>query len=225
MLRLDHISKRFRGPHGAVAALTDVSLTLERGVCAAIRGPSGSGKTTLLLVAGMLLKPSQGDVIVADQRPYAWTSERRSAFRAAQIGFVFQQFHLLPYLSIWDNVRTPLVARPGGGAPTERDALNARAQALIEQFGLAARARHVPAALSTGERQRAALARALLLEPALLLADEPTGNLDRENGALVLAALHDYAVQGHAVLLVTHDPEAAQTAQRQWRMADGRLET
>jgi ABC-type lipoprotein export system ATPase subunit len=217
MLTLNDIRKTFAGPSGQVCAVDGVSLVVKAGEFIAVRGPSGCGKSTLLLAAGALQRPDAGQISVAGQDPYALSSEARARFRAANIGFVFQQFHLVPFLDVLDNVLTPSLALPQPDAP-------ARARKLLEQFGLGPRLRHVPAALSTGEKQRTALARALLNSPKLLLADEPTGNLDEENGRNVLGILADYARNGGAVLLVTHDPKVAGFASRILQMKDGRLE-
>jgi putative ABC transport system ATP-binding protein len=207
MLQICHVSKSYRGPHGGVPALVDFSLAVGAGEFIAVRGPSGCGKTTLLLAAGGLLRPDTGQVVVAGQDLYRLTPEARARFRSSHIGFVFQQFHLVPYLSVRDNILTPSLAHATAGAEQ-------RAGDLMEQFGLAHRAAHVPAQLSTGERQRAALARALLPKPHLLLADEPTGNLDQNNGNAVLTHLKEFAREGGAVLLVTHDVRAAEFADR-----------
>ena len=207
MLEVRSLSKSFRGPGETVCALADFSLTVAAGEFVAVQGPSGCGKTTLLLAAGGLLQPDRGQVVVAGTDLYALPEEERARIRAAAIGFVFQQFHLVPYLSVLDNVRAPALARQ---TPDARQ----RAEQLIEQFGLGHRLHHVPAELSTGERQRTALARALLNRPKLLLADEPTGNLDRESGRAVLGHLADFAQAGGAVLLATHDPRAAEYAHR-----------
>jgi ABC-type lipoprotein export system ATPase subunit len=193
-----------------------ISLTVAPGEFVAVQGPSGCGKTTLLLAAGGLLQPSSGLVLVNGQDPYALSPEDRARFRAAHLGFVFQQFHLIPYLSVLDNVLAPCIALPPAGAGD-------RACELIAHFGLEDRALHVPAELSTGERQRVALARALLNRPKLLLADEPTGNLDRDNARIVLGYLAEFAKSGGAVLLVTHDAAAAEFAQRTLRLIEGRL--
>jgi ABC-type lipoprotein export system ATPase subunit len=195
----------------------DISLAVGTGEFVAIQGPSGCGKTTLILVAGALLQPTHGQVLIDGQNPYFLSHEKRATFRAATIGFVFQQFHLIPYLSVLDNILAPSLARNVAGA-------GQRAQELLTQFGLEPRARHLSADLSTGERQRTALARALLTRPKLLLADEPTGNLDQENGALVLRCLADFARSGGTVLLVTHDPRAAEYADRIVKMNRGKLE-
>lgn len=216
MLRIENISKAFRSSQGEVRALDGISLHLEKGGFLAIRGPSGCGKSTLLLAAGGLLRPDSGRVLVENRDVYAMSPEQRSRLRATTVGFVFQRFHLVPYLSVLDNVLAPSLAGGNGD-------LRSRATELIEQFALGARMRHFPSQLSTGERQRAALARAMLNSPKLLLADEPTGNLDPENGLIVLKCLSDFAANGGAVLLVTHDPEAAKFALETMEMSAGRM--
>jgi len=216
MLSVHNLSKSYPGPDGAVQALADVSLEVARGELVVVRGPSGSGKTTLLLAAGGLLAPDSGVVEVDGKKPYALDPDERAALRAAAVGFVFQQFHLVPYLSVLDNVLAPTLA---GNVP---DAGH-RARELIEAVGLADRADHLPGALSTGERQRVALARAFLNRPALLLADEPTGNLDEQNAATVLKHLADFAGNGGAVLLVTHDVFAEELPHRTLHLKAGRL--
>ncbi|MFI5379143.1 MAG: ABC transporter ATP-binding protein [Tepidisphaerales bacterium] len=207
MLRLDAVSKTYTGPQGCVYAVAGLTLHIQPGEFVAVRGPSGCGKTTLLLMAGALLRPDAGTVQVSEANPYAMPSEARARFRAAQIGFVFQQFHLVPYLSVLENVLAASLALPAEDAPQ-------RAAELVERFGLRDRAHHVPAQLSTGERQRTAMARALLNRPKLLLADEPTGNLDAASGKMVLDAMAEFAAAGGAMLLVTHDDRAAGYAQK-----------
>ena len=167
-------------------------------------------------MAGSLLAPDQGTVRIEGEDPARLSPEARARFRAAKIGFVFQQFHLVPYLSVEENVLAPALATPSAEA-------GGRARELIARFGLANRAHHRPAELSTGERQRTAMARALLNRPQLLLADEPTGNLDRENGDIVLRCLREFAQSGGAVLLVTHDPSLATHPDRFLRLQEGRL--
>jgi len=216
VLSISNLVKTYRRAGKEVRAVDGVALAVAPGEFVAVQGPSGCGKTTLLLVAGGLLRPDGGRVAVGGDDPYALSAEGRARFRAARIGFVFQQFHLVPYLSVLDNVLVPSLAeaRPGAAA---------RARGLVERFGLGPRADHRPGELSTGERQRVALARALLNEPRLILADEPTGNLDRASAAVVLDHLAEFAKADGAVLLVTHDPWAAQRATRQVRMETGRL--
>lgn len=207
MLDIRNVSKSYAGPAGPVRALVDVSLHVGSGEFVAVRGPSGSGKTTLLLAAGGMLRPDRGHVVLGGQDLYQLSAERRARLRASAIGFVFQQFHLVPYLSVLDNILAPALAQPGRQ-------LRERALELAGHFGLSHRLGHVPGALSSGERQRAALARALLHRPGLILADEPTGNLDDHNGRVVLDSLADYATKGGALLLVTHDSRAAERAKR-----------
>jgi ABC-type lipoprotein export system ATPase subunit len=193
-----------------------VSLQVESGEFLVVRGPSGCGKTTLLLIAGGLLSPDEGQVVVDGRDLYALAAEDRARLRAATTGFVFQEFHLIPYLTVQENVMVPSLARP------VRDA-GRRADELLDRLGLSARARHTIAELSTGERQRAALARALFGGPRLLLADEPTGNLDPDNAAVLLAHIAEFARAGGAVLMVTHDDRAHEHSDRTLTMQEGEL--
>ncbi len=216
MLKLTDIRKNYRArDNHEVAALDGISLDLQKGEFVAVQGPSGCGKSTLLLIAGGLLSPDSGSVSVDDANPYAMSANARAALRARKIGFVFQQFHLAPFLSVRDNIMAPDLA-----ASSKRG--TARADTLMKEFGLNDRATHVPDELSTGERQRVALARALFNEPALILADEPTGNLDPENSRIVLNRLRQIAQQGAAVLMVTHDQAAAEAADRVEQLRDGK---
>ena len=215
ILVVENISKAFAGPEGPVRALDGVSLEVERGEFVAVQGHSGCGKTTLLLAAGGLLLPDGGRVRVDGQDLSKLSPEERASFRARHIGFVFQQFHLVPYLSALDNVLAPSLATKGVDA-------REHAGELVRRLGLESRAHHVPAKLSTGEKQRTAMARALLNRPGLLLADEPTGNLDRENATSVLDHLREFADGGGAVLLVTHDPLAASYAARTIQLEEGK---
>ena len=162
------------------------------------------------------MEPDSGRVAIAGREPYALSREKRALLRARAVGFVFQQFHLIQYLSVFENVLVPSLASPSSGAHT-------RAGELIQRFGLSGRANHVPAELSTGECQRVALARSLLNRPAVLLADEPTGNLDPENSGAVMRALREFAGRGGTVLLVTHDPHTADAADRTLKLENGRL--
>ena len=216
MLEFKNISKWFDGPEGKVTALNEVCLSISPGEFLAVRGPSGCGKTTLLLTAGGLLRPSAGQVSLDGYDPYALGPEKRSKMRARMIGFVFQQFHLIPYLTVRQNILAPSLALPAKEA-------DQRARELVGRFGLDDRAGHVPAQLSTGERQRTALARALLNKPKIILADEPTGNLDEDNADIVFGYLSQYVSEGGCVLLVTHDVRAAAHATRTLQMVDGRL--
>ena len=216
MLEFRAVSKSFPGPDGAVQALKDVSLSVAPGEFVAVQGPSGCGKTTLLLTGGALLKPSRGEVLLEGCNPYSLRPNQRSALRAEKIGFAFQRFHLVAYLSVLDNVLVPSAVRPCAGRLE-------RARELIRHFNMEHRINHMPSQLSTGERQRTALARALLNRPKLLLADEPTGNLDDDNATMVLTYLAEFADEGGAVLLVTHDGHAAGHAHRIVYLKDGNL--
>jgi putative ABC transport system ATP-binding protein len=212
MLDVRNISKTYAGAGGSVHALRDVSVHVQAGEFVAVRGPSGSGKTTLLLAAGGMLHPDSGQVLIRGQNVYRLSGEARTRLRAASIGFVFQQFHLVPYLSVLENVLAAALTHPG---PNLRE----RALRLVAELGLSHRAHHLPSELSSGERQRTALSRAMLHQPPLLLADEPTGNLDEQNGQIVLDHLTDYVGRGGALLLVTHDGRAAARAQRVLQLA------
>jgi putative ABC transport system ATP-binding protein len=216
MLEFKNISKWFDGPEGKVMALEEVCLSISPGEFLAVRGPSGCGKTTLLLTAGGLLRPSTGQVSLDGQDPYVLSSEKRSRMRASMIGFVFQQFHLIPYLTVRQNIMAPSLALPAKEAEQ-------RAQQLVSNFGLDDRAGYVPAQLSTGQRQRTALARALLNKPKIILADEPTGNLDEDNADIVFDYLSKYVSDGGCVLLVTHDIRAASHATKILQMSQGRI--
>ena len=216
LISLETIEKTYEGNGRRVAAVEGVSLSVDAGEFVAVVGPGGCGKTTLLLVAGGLLRPDSGSVLVDDVDPYALSAEHRASFRAERIGFVFQQFHLIPYLSVIDNVLAPALVTGADGA-------GARAQELVQRFGLQDRREHRPGQLSTGERQRVALARALLNNPRVILADEPTGNLDGENSEDVLQALKTFAKSGGSVLLVTHDPDAVAFADRTVTLENGRV--
>ncbi len=216
MLKFKNITKSFDGPEGKVTALDEVSFSISSGEFLAVRGPSGCGKTTLLLTAGSLLRPSTGQLSLDGQDPYMLSSEMRSRMRARKIGFVFQQFHLIPYLTVRQNIMAPSLALPA------KEAVQ-RTQELVSSFGLDDRAGHVPAQLSTGQRQRTALARALLNKPKIILADEPTGNLDEDNSDIVFDYLSKYVSDGGCVLLVTHDVRAAAHATKTLQMSQGRI--
>ncbi len=215
-LEISNVSKTYYSSKGDVTAVDQISLNVEANQFAAVRGPSGCGKSTLLLMAGGLLAPDSGSIQIEGQNPYDLNANARARFRAENIGFVFQQFHLIPYLNVLDNVLAPSLA-------LKEEQTRERAEQLLKKFGLEHRVHHVPAQLSSGERQRTALARALLNEPKLLLADEPTGNLDRENADVVLAHMKDFATAGGAVLLVTHDEHAVEAAEIVHSIDAGRL--
>jgi putative ABC transport system ATP-binding protein len=219
VLRAKGLRKSFAGPSGPVNVLADVSLEVGAGEFLAITGSSGSGKSTLLNVLGLLEDADAGDIWYGDDHVSAFSRAGKSAARGRRVGFVFQSFLLLPSLTALDNVL--LAARYVGGVDAGR---RRRAHELLDAFGLAARVAHYPAQLSGGEQQRVAFCRAVLNEPPLLLADEPTGNLDDVNGAVILDALRARARAGGAVVVVTHRPDIARDATAVWQLRDGQLE-
>jgi len=203
---------------GLVEALADVSFTLSEGTYTAVMGPSGSGKSTLLNLIGALDVPTTGQVSVDGQSIAALSADERAALRRRDIGFIFQTFNLLPRLDAVENVALPLVF--DGVARRERVE---RASRLLEAVGLGDRLEHAPNELSGGQRQRVAIARALVTDPALLLADEPTGNVDSETGARVLDLFGDLHADGHTILLITHERAVAEHADRIIHLKDGRI--
>ena len=213
MLALEKIAKDYTKGDRTVAALAPFDLAVHAGEFVAVQGPGGSGKTTCLLIAGGLLRPDAGRVLVAGEDLHGMTPDRLADFRSRNIGFVFQQYHLIPYLTVLENILAPEAARGGGNG-------EARGRDLAAQFGLTHRLDHTPAQLSSGEKQRTALARALLFRPKLLLADEITGNLDHTNAQTVLAHLREYVSEGGAVVLVTHDREIGGQADRVEHLSD-----
>ena len=219
MLSLDQVHKTYRGGSRPVPAMQGVTLELKAGEFVAVHGPRGCGKSTMLLATGGLLKPDKGRVCFDGQDLYGLTANQRADLRAKEIGMVFQEFHLVPYLNVLENILAPSMAIRDG----DKSSLLDEASSLVEKFGLTERRTHRPEALSTGERQRTALARALVNKPRLLLADEPTGNLDRENADVVLEHMTDFVAAGGAVLLVTHDDRCSAFAQTSVTMSGGRL--
>lgn len=219
VLQLEDVVKSYAG-HPPVHALDGVSLTVNRGELVGIVGPSGSGKSTLLHIIGTLDRPSSGTVTIGGNVVSTMSDRRLSAARSSLIGFVFQQFHLVPSMTALDNVATGLLYT--GADLTER---RYRAFEALQRVGLAHRITHLPSELSGGERQRVAIARALVNKPAIILADEPTGNLDSRTGEQIMGLFHDLNAQGATIVVITHDRDLAQGLPRQVHIRDGKLES
>ena len=218
-LLVEHLSKEFPTRGEPLVVLRDVSLALSGGQNAAILGPSGSGKSTLLFIIGTLDSPSGGSVRLSGVDPFELSESQLAEFRNRHVGFVFQDHYLLPQLTVLENVLVPAMA---DGAPPS-DCVE-RAKYLLGRVGLAERLEHRPAELSGGERQRAGVARALLLKPALVLADEPTGNLDRKSAAAIGELLVEMPREEKSMLLVvTHSLDLARRFERRFELDDGRL--
>ncbi len=211
LAQVEHLAKQY----GNLRALDDLSFTVDAGEWIAIMGPSGSGKTTLINILGGLDKPSAGRVLVDGTNVAALDEAELTRYRAEKIGFIFQQFHLVPYLTALENV---MLAQYFHSLTNE-----AEAAAALRRVGLADRITHLPAQLSGGEQQRVAIARALINHPKLILADEPTGNLDEANEQIVVNLLRELHAAGHTILLVTHDPTIGRLADRRIELAHGRL--
>jgi len=216
MIRLRGIERVFRVGEEEVHALRSVSLDIARGEYLSIMGPSGSGKSTLLNLIGLLDRPNAGRYEFDERDVTGLSDDEQARVRREKIGFVFQFFHLVPRLTAEQNVELPMVL--AGIDPAER---RERLKKLLAEYGLEARARHRPDQLSGGQCQRVAIARAMCMRPAVMLADEPTGNLDRHTGQEVMAVLERVHDGGGTVLLVTHDPEIGGRAHRRLRMVDG----
>jgi len=215
VLEVKKLFKIYRNAEHEVSAVDNVSLSLKQGEMKVLRGSSGSGKSTLLLSCGGLLSPTEGEVIINGQNVYNIKSRKRALFRANNIGFVFQRFHLIPYLNVLENIMMVSIGEVKDGKK--------RAMELAEHFGITTRLGHLPRELSVGECQRVALARAMFNSPSLILADEPTGNLDPENSNIVLNFLEDYANNGGAVLMVTHDIELIKSEDNLLILEKGRI--
>lgn len=218
MIELTQVTKLYHRRGETITAFQCDQLTIATGEYVAVVGPSGSGKTTLLSLLGGMLSPTTGEVILAEQSLYRLSPAARSALRSERMGFVFQTFNLIPYLSAVQNVQIPLcLSRMAIDEQIER------ATAALVQFGLAERLHHRPAELSVGQQQRVALARTLVNNPQVILADEPTGNLDPESREVVLNAFDNCHRDGRTIVMVTHDPQAANRAQRRLVLNAGRL--
>jgi len=218
MLRLENVSKLYRKHGEEIAALQTTNLEIDSGEYVAIIGPSGSGKTTLLSMLGGMLAPTTGKIWMDGESVYDLPIAARAGLRQSKIGFVFQTFNLIPYLTARENVQVPLFL-----AGEDPAAQSERASELLEKVGLADRMDHKPCELSTGQQQRVALARTLANDPALILADEPTGNLDPASRQMVLSYFERFNSEGKTILMVTHDIAAARTAQRLMHLASGSI--
>ena len=220
MIHLTNVERVFPVGDEEVHALRDVNLRIEKGEYASIMGPSGSGKSTLLNILGLLDRPTAGTYHFDGTDTTALSDEEQSRVRREKIGFVFQFFHLVPRLTAAENVELPLVL--AGVAPGEREA---RVAKLLSEFGIARRARHRPDQLSGGERQRVAIARAMVMQPAAILTDEPTGNLDQHTGKEVIHLLEELNARGMTLILITHDVELGSRARRHIRTLDGAIQS
>ena len=221
LLVVDQLDKSYTTADGELSILKKIHLRLSRGQAVAITGPSGSGKSTLLYILGALDTPTGGSVTLAGQNPFALKESDQAKFRNTQIGFVFQDHHLLPQCTVLENVLLPLLASQGIDSNGEK-----RARDLLTRVGLSSRLSHRPSQLSGGERQRAAVCRALITQPSLLLADEPTGNLDRVNAESVGSLLLELNQEQNTVLVcVTHSLDLANRFPQQYVLHDGTLES
>jgi putative ABC transport system ATP-binding protein len=219
MISLQSVSKHFRHRGKPVAALANVTLQIGKGDFVAIIGPSGSGKSTFLHLVGGMLSPTEGKVRVENESLYDLTSDQRSALRKKKIGFVFQTFNLVPYLTALENVQVPLVLAGLSDEEQKR-----RAESLLGRVGLSDRLDHKPSELSVGQQQRVALARMLANDPALILADEPTGNLDPETSASIMDFLVELNGEGRTIIMVTHDLRVAARAKRALKLVNGSIQ-
>ena len=218
MLQTEAVSKQYDDGAGSITALGEATLEISRGEFVAVVGPSGSGKSTLLQVLGGMLSPSSGRVLFEGQSVYDLSPNERARLRRDKIGFVFQTFNLVPYLTALENVQVPLFL-----AGVEESAQEARAAELLRRVGLGDRLRHKPSKLSVGQQQRVALARVLANDPELILADEPTGNLDPETSEQIITSLEELNREGRTIVMVTHNPAAARRAGRVLRPVDGEI--
>lgn len=218
MITLSGVNRSFTVGDQQVAALRDINLSIAKGDYLSIMGPSGSGKSTLLNLLGLLDKPSSGQYLLDGSDVSSLNDAQQAKVRSQKIGFVFQSFHLVPRLSAAMNIELPLIL---AGMPAAQRKI--RVEELLSNYGLAARADHRPDQLSGGQRQRVAIARATSMRPAVLLADEPTGNLDQTTGREVINLLEQLTEQNVTLILVTHDPALGARASRQLHMVDGRI--
>jgi len=218
LIKLEHVSKIFQTDEVETHALEEVHLEIRKGEFVSIAGPSGSGKTTLLSILGLLDSPSSGRYLLGGEQASDLTAAQRALMRNRRIGFIFQSFNLIGDLTVYENVELPLTYR--GMPPAER---KKRVEAALERVGMAHRMRHYPSQLSGGQQQRVAVARALAGSPSILLADEPTGNLDSRNGEAVMELLQSLHREGATICMVTHDARFAKHAERTIHLFDGKV--
>ncbi|HKR63166.1 MAG TPA: ABC transporter ATP-binding protein [Thermoanaerobaculia bacterium] len=218
MIKLDSVDKVYRTERVETLALQNINLDVAPGEFVSIMGPSGCGKSTLLNLIGLLDMPSTGTLQLDGQAVGKWGDKKLAAFRNEKLGFVFQSFHLVPDLKVVDNVEIPLLYRDANGTPRRK-----KAQAALDRVGLSSRVHHFPTQLSGGQQQRVAIARAIVGKPRILLADEPTGNLDSAMGEEIMDILHDLnKTEGTTIVMVTHDERFARRTDRIVRLFDGR---
>lgn len=218
MLRMENVTKTYRHRGQTITALNEANAEIPEGDFVSIVGPSGSGKSTLLLMLGGMLSPSGGRVLLEGQSIYDLDANARAGLRKKKVGFVFQTFNLVPYLSAVENVQVPLFL-----AGSDGESQQVRAEELLARVGLSDRMHHKPCELSVGQQQRVALARMLANDPRVILADEPTGNLDPETSRQVIDFLEEVNQEGRTVVMVTHDPRAAERAKRILRLDRGAI--
>ena len=215
MIEINNITKTFLKSGKKIIAVNDLSWQAEPGTFSVVYGKSGSGKSTLLMMIGGMMTPTDGKIIVQGRDLYALSRSSRNAFRKRSVGFIFQKFLLLPYFTVYDNIALPLVM-------TKTEDAREKVLAIAETLDLGDRLDHYPAELSIGQQQRVAMARALVKDPDLVLADEPTGNLDRENGNIIVERLMATAAAGKTVIAVTHDEHLLERAHHRLHIVDGR---
>ncbi len=218
MIKLDHLSRYFQVGDQSVHALDDVTLNIDTGEYVSIMGPSGSGKSTLLNILGLLDTPTDGEYWLNGINTSSMDSDAHASTRQTRIGFIFQAFHLVPRMSAFENVELPMVL-----AEMDKNERHQRGHRALERVGLLSRVDHRPDQLSGGERQRVAIARAIVMEPRILLADEPTGNLDTVSGKEIVAIIEELNAQGLTLIVVTHDPKIGGHARRRIRLLDGKV--
>jgi putative ABC transport system ATP-binding protein len=219
VLSIEAVTKYYNHRSQSVTGLQEVTFNIPKGDFVSIVGPSGSGKSTLLLILGGMLLPTTGKVLFNGQSLYDLTPDQRSQIRKKEMGFVFQTFNLMPYLTALENVQIPLLL-----AGVDGDKQKRKAMSLLERFGLSDRLNHIPSELSIGQQQRVALARVLANDPTVILADEPTGNLDPDTSEHVINFFEEINQEGRTVVMVTHNPNAAQRAKRTIKLVNGAID-